>query len=161
MPLVLVAGLAGLAAAQVPPVTVTVELTGNLSFVVTVLVLATPGCLVSVSSTASITGVVTVPVQAGAVPVHRGSPPPVTVAVLAVGLAALDATATGTVITMLPLAAFAAIEQFAKLVVLEQPDRVPPVAVMLAATVVMPAGSASVNVIGAVVGPLATAIVMV
>jgi len=83
MPVVLVVGLAGLAARQVPPVTVTVELAGNLSFVVTVLVLAAPGCLVSVSSTASITGVDTVLVQAGAVPVHKGSPPPVTVAVLA------------------------------------------------------------------------------
>jgi hypothetical protein len=46
-------------------------------------------------------------------------------------------------------------------VVLEQPVSVPPVAVMFAGTVVMPDGSVSLNVIGAVVGPFATATVMV
>ena len=109
-----------------------------------------------------ITGVVTVPVQAGAVPVHAGSPPPVAVALLVLGLAAVAATLTGTVITILPFAAPAAIEQPVKLVApaAGQPLSVPPVAV-IAPLVVMPAGSASAKVMAAVVGPLVTAIVMV
>lgn len=160
MPVVLVAGLAGDAPVQVPPVTVTVESTGNLSFPVTVVVLGTLGCFVSVSFTASMTGVVTVLVQfapAG----HDGSPPPVTVAVLLLGLAAEAATVTGTVTTMLPVAAPAAIEQPAKLVAPDagQPLMVPPVAV-IAPLVLMPAGKVSAIVIAAVVGPFATAIVI-
>jgi hypothetical protein len=107
------------------------------------------------------TGVLTVPVQAGAVPVHNGSPPPVTVAVLTLGLTAVEATLTGTVITIGPTAP-GAIVQPAKLVVLEHPVSVPPVAAILAATVVIPAGNTSVKVIaGAVVGPFATAMVIV
>ena len=111
------------------------------------------------SFTASITGVVTVLVQfapAG----HSGSPPPVAVAVLALGLTAVAATVTGTVITIGPPVGDA-IEHPAKLVVLEQPVNVPPVAVIFAGTVVMPVGSVSLNVIGAVVGPFATATVIV
>ena len=158
--MVLVSGLAGLAAAQVPPVTVTVEFGGNLSLPVTVVVAGTLGCLVSVSSTASMTGVVTVPVQAGA-PVHRGSPPPVAVALLVLGLAVAAPTVTGTVITMLPVAAPAAIEQPVVLVApaAGQPLKVPPVAV-INPLVTMPVGKLSANVIAAVVGPLATAMLM-
>ena len=149
-------------AACVTPVVVNCEPTGNWSFVETFVVLGTLGCFVSVSLIASISGVVTVLVQfapAG----QLGSPPPVTVAVLAAvrtPAAPLAATLTGTVMTIGPPVGDA-IEQPAKLVVLEQPDSVPPVAVIFAATVVMPAGKVSLNVIGAVVGPLATAIVMV
>ena len=111
------------------------------------------------SFTASITGVVTVLVQfapAG----QLGSPPPVAVAVLLLGLTAVAATVTGTVITIGPPVGDA-IEHPAKLVVLEQPVNVPPVAVIFAGTVVMPVGNASLNVIGAVVGPFATATVIV
>ena len=118
-----------------------------------------PGWPVVASLMASITGVVTVLVQfapAG----QLGSPPPVAVAVLALGLTAVAATVTGTVITIGPPVGDA-IEHPAKLVVLEQPVSVPPVAVMFAGTVVMPDGSVSLNVIGAVVGPFATATVMV
>ena len=146
-----------------PGWTLNTELTGNLSLGATLVVLATLGCLVSVSLTASITGVTTVPVQFKPVAgVQVGSPPPVAVAVLLLGLTAAAATLTGTVITMLPLAAPAAIEQPARLVAPSagQPLKVPPVAV-IAPLVVMPAGSASATVIAAVVGPLATAIVMV
>lgn len=114
---------------------------------------------------ASITGVVTVLVQfapAG----QLGSPPPVAVAVLLTLCApvapvppAAAATLTGTVM-MIGFVAPAAIEQPARLLVLEQPLKVPPVALMLAATVVMPAGKVSFSVIAAVVGPFATAIVI-
>ena len=117
------------------------------------------------SSTASITGVATVLVQfapAG----QPGSPPPVAVAVLLTLCApvvptppAAAATLTGTVMTM-GFVAPAAMEQPAKLLLLEQPPKVPPVAVMFAATVVMPAGKVSFSVIAAVVGPFATAIVI-
>jgi len=139
-----------------------VEPVGNLSFGVMSVVLGTNGCFVAVSSTASITGVVTVPEQSVPVGgVHFGSPPPVAVAVLVLGLAVLEATLTGTVITIGPVAP-AAIEQPVKLVApaAGQPLIVPPVAV-IAPLVVMPDGMASVSVIAAVVGPLATAIVMV
>jgi hypothetical protein len=148
------------------PVTLKVEPAGNLSLVLTLNVPATKGCKVAVLSlTASMTGVSTVLVQfapAG----QLGSPPPVAVAVLLTLCApvapappAAAATLTGTSMTIGP-AAFGAIEQPAKLLVLEQPDSVPPVAVMLAATVVMPAGKVSSSVIAAVVGPFATAIVI-
>jgi hypothetical protein len=105
-------------------------------------------------------GVLVVPVQAGAVPVHNGSPPPIAVALLTLGLTAVAATLTGTVITIGPAAPVATVQP-AKLVVLEHPLSVPPVAVMLAATVVMPTGKASVKVIGAVVGPFVIAILIV
>ena len=130
-----------------------------MSLVATLNVPGWPGWPVVASLTASITGVVTVLVQfapAG----QLGSPPPVAVAVLALGLTAVAATVTGTVITIGPPVGDA-IEHPAKLVVLEQPVSVPPVAVMFAGTVVMPDGSVSLNVIGAVVGPFATATVMV
>jgi hypothetical protein len=148
-------------AACVTPVVVKVEFAGNLSFVDTSVVLATFGCLVAVSSTASITGVLTLPLHAGAVPVHVGSPPPLAVAVFVLGLAVEAATFTGTVITTGPLVP-AAIEQPLKLVapLAGQPLKVPPVAV-IAPLVVMPLGKLSLTVIGAVVGPLATLIVIV
>jgi hypothetical protein len=148
-------------AACVTPVVVKVEPTGNLSFGVTSVVLATLGCLVVLSSTASITGVVTLPVHAGAVPVQVGSPPPLAVALLVLGLAVVAATLTGTVMTIGP-AAPAAIEQPLKLVapLAGQPLKVPPVAV-IAPLVVMPVGKLSAIVVAAVVGPLATAMVMV
>ena len=152
-----------LGAAQVlPGWIVKAEPAGNLSFVVILVVAPTdPPGLVSKSFTASITGVVTVLVQfapAG----QLGSPPPVTVAVLALGLAAEAATVTGTVTTMLPVAAPAAIEQPVRLVAPEagQPLKVPPVA-LIAPLVVMPLGKVSAIVIAAVVGPFATAIVIV
>jgi hypothetical protein len=136
---------------------------GNLSFVATLVVLGTLGCLVSVSLTASITGLVVVPVQFAPVAgVHVGSPPPVTVAVLVLGLTAAAATLTGTVMMMVPVAAPAAIEQPVRLVapVAGQPLKVPPVAV-IAPLVVMPAGNASAMVMAWVVGPFATAMLMV
>ena len=71
---------------------------GNLSLVETLNVPGCPGWPVLVSFTASITGLLVVPVQF----VHVGSPPPVTVAVFTVGFAAFAATATGTVITTGP-----------------------------------------------------------
>ena len=159
------AGVQALAACGTP-VTVKFEPVGNLSFVLTSKVLATKGCKVPVLSlTASMTGVTTVLVQfapAG----QLGSPPPVAVAVLLTLCApvapvppAAAATLTGTVM-MIGFVAPAAIEQPARLLVLEQPVSVPPVAVMLAATVVMPVGKVSFSVIAAVVGPFATAIVM-
>ena len=55
MPVVLVVGLAGLKPVHVPPVMVKVELVGNLSLPETLVVLETPGTLLAVSSTASIT----------------------------------------------------------------------------------------------------------
>jgi hypothetical protein len=151
-------------AAWVTPVVVKVEPTGNWSLGETFVVLGTFGCLVSVSLIASITGVVTVLVQLAPAG-QLGSPPPVTVAVFAAvrtPAAPLAATLTGTVTTMLPVAAPAAIEQPARLVAPDagQPLNVPPVAV-IAPLVVMPAGSVSAMVIAAVVGPLATAIVIV
>ena len=120
---------------------------------------AEPPGLVSTSLTASSTGVVTVLVQfapAG----QLGSPPPLAVAVLALEAPALAATVTGTVMTIGPDVP-AAIEQPAKLVApaAGQPLKVPPVAVMVP-LVVMPAGKVSATVIAAVVGPLATAMVM-
>ena len=149
------------AGVQVVAVCVKVEPTGNLSLLETLNVPGWPGWPLVASFTASITGVVTVLVQfapAG----QLGSPPPVTVAVLALGLAAEAATVTGTVMTMLPVAAADAIEHPARLVAPDagQPLKVPPVAV-IAPLVVMPLGRVSAIVIAAVVGPFATAIVMV
>jgi hypothetical protein len=158
-----------LGAAQVlPGWIVKSEPTGNLSFVVKSVVTPTepPGC-VAVSLTASITGETMVLLHAGAVPVQAGSPPPVTVTVLLTVTAptapvppAAAETLTGIVMTIGPTAPDA-IEQPAKLVVLEHPLIAPPVAVILAAMVVMPVGNVSESVIAAVVGPLATTIVIV
>ena len=146
---------------QVVAVCVKLEPAGNLSLVLTSVLDVMPGCLVTVSSTASITGLVVVPPQVAAAG-QLGSPPPVAVAVLVLGLAVAAATLTGTLMTMLPVATPAAMEQPARLVApaAGQPLMVPPVAV-IAPLVVMPAGSASAIVIAAVVGPLATAMVMV
>ena len=149
------------AGVQVVAVCVKVEPAGNLSFVDTLNVPGWPGWPLVASLTASITGVMMVLVQfapAG----QLGSPPPVTVAVLLLGLAALAATLTGTVMTMLPVAAPDAIEHPAKLLapVAGQPLKVPPVAA-ITPLVVMPTGKASAIVMAAVVGPFATAIVMV
>lgn len=119
--------------------------------------------LVTVSFVAT-TGVVTVPVHAGAVPVHNGSPPPAMVAVLVTEAAVDAATFTGTVMMMLPIAAPVAIVQPAKVLapVIVGAAQViaPPVAVGNALSV-MPAGKMSDKVIGAVVALFATAIVMV
>jgi hypothetical protein len=118
-----------------------------------------PGWL-AVSLTASIIGILGVtPVHAGAVPVHAGSPPPVAVAVL-VAVVAVAATFTGTVITIGLVAPIAIEQPVNVLPVAGQPVMVPPVAVGTALNV-MPVGKASANVVTAVVGPLAMAIVMV
>ena len=123
---------------------------------------ATPGWLVVASLTALIMGVDTVLVQAGAMPVHAGSPPPLTVAVLLLGLTAVAATVTGTVMTMLPIAEPAAIEQPVKLVAPGpgQPLKVPPV-IPIAPLVVIPVGKLSATLIAAVVALLATDMVIV
>ena len=103
------------------------------------------------------TGVLTEPVQAGAIPVHSGAPPPVAVAALTLGVAVPAPTLTGTVITIGP-AAPAAIEHPVKFSApaAGQPLNEPPVAV-IAPLVVMPVGSTSAIVIAAVVGPFTTA----
>jgi hypothetical protein len=113
------------------------------------------------------TGVLTVLVQAGAIPVHNGSPPPPTVTLLMLGLAAVAATFTGTVNTMLPIPAPNGIEQPAKVLpLLGQPPNVTAVLVVAAATVgaplrVIPAGKMSASVMGCAVALPATAMVMV
>ena len=77
-----------------------------------------------------------------------------------VAVVAVEATFTGTVITIGPEVP-AAIEQPVRLPPVDgQPVIVPPVAVG-APLKVMPAGKVSANVIAAVVGPFATAMVMV
>jgi hypothetical protein len=79
-----------------------------------------------------------------------------------VAAAALAATLTGTVMTMLPTAAPVAMTQLLMFNAPApgQPLNVPPVAV-IAPLVVMPVGSVSARVIGAVVAAPLTAIVMV
>jgi hypothetical protein len=116
--------------------------------------------LVMLTLACAITGVFgVVPVHAGAVPVHARSPPPLTVAEF-VAVVAVAATLTGTVITIGLVAGLAMV----------QPVKLPPVAGQLAMTLppmlgrplnVMPTGSVSVKLIGAVVGPSVTLIVMV
>jgi hypothetical protein len=107
------------------------------------------------------TGVVTVLVQAGAAPVHRGSPPPATVTALTADGVAEAATSTGTVMTMLPMAAPVAMVQPARLLpLLGQPLSVPPVADIAVAFNVIPVGNMSDSVIGAVVALPDTAMVM-
>jgi hypothetical protein len=157
-----------LGAAQVlPGWIVNTEFNGNLSFgVMSVVTPTEPPGLVSTSLTASMTGVATVPIQfapAG----QLGSPPPVTVTVLVLGLTAVAATLTGTSMTIGPAAPIA-IEQPAKLVapaapaVVQLPGvSVPPLVTVMPALVVMPAGRLSFSVISAVVGPLTTAIEIV
>jgi hypothetical protein len=104
-------------------------------------------------------GVETVLVHAGAA-VHAGSPPPVAVAVFTLGLAAVPSMATGTVTTMLPMAAPAAMVQPAKLLpVVGQPVIVPPV-IVGAPVNVIPVGKRSVRLIGAVVAAIVTAILI-
>jgi hypothetical protein len=103
---------------------------------------------------------VTVPVQCAAAG-HVGSPPPLTVAEFTAGFPAAAApTETGTVITIGPLVFAATIQPARVEPVAGHKLIVPPVAVGTALSV-MPAGITSVNVIGAVVGPLAIAIVIV
>jgi hypothetical protein len=153
----------------VTPVIVKVDPVGYWSLGDMLVVLGTFGCLVSVSLTASITGVTTVLVQLAPTG-QLGSPPPLTVAVLlAVRTPAepLAATLTGTVMTMLPVATPDAMEHPARLLapaapaVIQLPGvNVPPLTLM-PALVVMPAGKVSAIVIAAVVGPLATPIVIV
>lgn len=117
------------------------------------------------------TGVDTVLVQAGIMPVHSGSPPPVAVTVFKLGVAAVAPTLTGTVMTMSPRPAGLAIVQPAKVV----PEAGQPVtAVPLAGTPllvlvakagalasVMPDGKRSDKLMGADVGLPATLMVMV
>ena len=135
---------------------------GNLSLGVKSVVVTTLGCLLTASSTASITGVVTLPVQLEA-DGHVVSPPPLAVALLVLGFAALAATSTGTVITIFPVATPAAIEQVARLEPLAgHDDMVTPAPVAVGVPLkVTPVGKESEIVIGNVVGPLATAIVIV
>jgi hypothetical protein len=97
----------------------------------------------------AVSGVDTLPVQAGAVPVHSGSPPPVSVAVLFNGPSAAALMATGTVMTMLPMTAPAAIVQparvLAPIAVGAMQVIAPPVAVGNALSVT-PAGKTSASV---------------
>jgi hypothetical protein len=116
-------------------------------------------------TTVGFTGVLTVSEQAGAVPVHSGSPPPEAVTVFTPGLVAGAVILIGTVITMLPIAAPVAMEQPAN----ELPPATegatqviaPPVADTPGALMAMPVGKTSANVIGAVVALPATLIVIV
>lgn len=118
-------------------------------------------------------GVDTVSEHAGATPVHSGSPPPETVAVLTLGLTTVaPSIVTGTLMTMLPMPAPVAIMQPVKLLPVDgQPVRlaaVTPALVVLPAPVrmtgvlvrVMPAGKMSARLIGAVVALPATLILM-
>ena len=148
------------AGVHVVPVWVKVDPVGYLSLPETSVVDEIPGCLFTDSSMASSTGVEIALVQLAALG-QLVSPPPVTGTVLTLGLTADAATLTGTVITILPVAAPVSMEHPLKLAapIVVQPSSVPPVAVA-AALVKMPVGKLSFNVIGAVVGPLATAIVM-
>ena len=111
--------------------------------------------------------------HAGATPVHKGSPPPATVAVLTLGLTTLaPSIVTGTLMTMLPMPAPVAMAQPAKVLpVVGHSVRlagVTPALVVLPAPVkmtgalvrVMPTGKTSVRLIGAVVALPATAIVI-
>ena len=113
----------------------------------------------SIASMLDATATVTVPEQAGAVPVHRGSPPPVTVAVFVpppAPIVAVKSTETGTVITIGPDVPEGKVQDK-----LFEPAGIeqPPTAIAL--LVVIPVGNASAIVIAAVVGPFATFIVMV
>ncbi len=107
-------------------------------------------------------GVETSLVQAGA-PVQAGSPPPVAVAVLTLGLTAVASIVMGTVTTMLPIAAPAAMLQPARVLVpaMTVPGHVnvPPVAVGTPLKVI-PVGKTSVSAIGAVVAAPDTAMVI-
>ena len=97
----------------------------------------------------------------GVATVHAKSPPPLTLAVL-LPVVAVAATLTGTVMTM-GSAAPVAIEQSVKVpapVVTAQPAMAAPLT-KTGPLVVMPRGSVSVTLIGAVVGPLATAMLTV
>ena len=108
---------------------------------------------------AEIATATTEPVQ-GAPIVHAVSPPPLTPAALSPVVAAAD-TLMGTVMTIGPTAPVA-IAQPVKvtLPLAGQPLSVPPVAV-IPELVLIPDGKVSVMLIGAVVGPLATAILIV
>ena len=67
-------------------------------------------------SLGAMTGVVTLLVQAGAAPVHSGSPPPLMVAALVAEGKAAPATSTGTVMVISPTPAPRGIVHPAKLV---------------------------------------------
>ena len=116
--------------------------------------------LLTVSLIALITGVVTEPLQLAS-PGHLLEPPPLALAVLETELATLEPTATGTVMTILPLATPATILQPAKLVAPDAGQEliVAPVAV-ITPLVIMPVGSVSLIVKSAVVGPSIRAIVI-
>jgi hypothetical protein len=124
---------------------------------------AWPAALTTVSLVAA-NGLETLPVQAGAVPVHSGSPPPLTVAVLFNGPTAVAPIATGTVMTMLPIGTPALIEQPVKLLAPEagQPVNklVPKPVAVIAPFVVTPAGKMSAKVMAANVALPATLMVI-
>ena len=114
------------------------------------------------------TGLLTLPVHAGAVPVHNGSPPPVRVTLLLAGLSVLADTFTGTLIAMLPTPApVAMVHPASVLPVLGQPVRLAPALVVLpvmrlgAALRLMPVGRMSLKLIGAMVALPVTLMVMV
>ena len=99
-----------------------------------------------------------------AVPLHRGSPPPLAVAVLVPVVAVLP-TATGTRMTMVPLEALLVIWQPVRLVPVDgQPLKTPllvlPASLVGAPDKLMPVGKLSLITIAALVGPLATVTVM-
>jgi hypothetical protein len=106
-------------------------------------------------------GVDTVLVHAGA-PVHAGSPPPVAVTVLILGLTAAPSMVTGTLMTVLPMGLPVAMVQPASVFepMMVGATQVIPVAVGNAVSV-MPVGKRSVSVIGAVVAATETAMLIV
>ena len=129
--------------------------------VATSVVLVIAGCLVTVSSMASITGVFgVVPVHAGAVPVHSGSPPPLAVALLVASVAPRP-TFTGTLMMIGPEVLVAIVQPVKVLPLVGQPIMLPPLVTVGAPLKVMLAGKVSVKAIVAVVGPFAIAMLMV
>jgi hypothetical protein len=100
-------------------------------------------------------------VHAGA-PVHAGSPPPVAVTVLILGLTAAPSMVTGTLMTVLPMGLPVAMVQPASVFepMMVGATQVIPVAVGNAVSV-MPVGKRSVSVIGAVVAATETAMLIV
>ena len=120
-------------------------------------------------SLGAITGVVMALVQAGAAPVHSGSPPPLTVTLLAAVGKADAATSTGTVMVMSPVPAPSGIVQPAnvppavgQLVSVAPKLVVPAPATMVGAAFnVMPVGKISSKVMAAIVALPAMVILMV
>ncbi len=119
-------------------------------------------------SLGAITGVVMALVQAGAAPVHNGSPPPLTVTLLAAVGKADAATSTGTVMVMSPVVAPdnilqpanvpPVVGQVASVAVLVVPA---PATIVGAAFNVIPVGKTSSKVMSAMVALPAMVILMV